>query len=89
MKITTNSGIKLEIDERILDDMRFARLFSKLKKEKSADTSFELIDFIFGGSDNAEVFLNEVANRNDGICSEKALAAEITDILQALNTKKS
>ena len=89
MKITTKSGIQLEIDERITDDMRFARLFSKLRKDKTADTSFELIDFIFGGGENTEKFMDAVAEKNDGVCSQEALAAEITEILQALNTKKS
>ena len=36
MKIKTKSGIQLEIDERITDDMRFARLFSKLRKNNTA-----------------------------------------------------
>jgi hypothetical protein len=89
MKIKTKSGIQLEIDERITDDMRFARLFSKLRKDKTADTSFELIDFIFGGGENTEKFMDAVAEHNDGICTQEALASEITEILQALNTKKS
>ena len=89
MKITTNSGIQLEIDERITDDMRFARLFAKLRKNKNSGAAFELIDFMFGSEENAEVVLNEVAAKNDGICTESALTAEITDILKALNTKKS
>lgn len=85
----TKSGIQFTVDERILKDMRFARLFADLRKEKTTQAAFALIDFIFGGKDNSNIFMDAVAEKNDGVCDEATLTKELNEILTALNAKKS
>lgn len=88
IKGKTNSGIKFEIDERILKDMRFARLYANVKTQKTANAAFKLIDFIFGGEANSEAFMDAVAQKNDGLCDEATLSKELNEILNALSAKK-
>ncbi len=85
----THSGIQFAIDERILKDMRFARLYANVKTKKTTYDLFKFIDFIFGGEQNAEVFLNAVAEKNNGLCDEATLSKELNEILEALSAKKS
>lgn len=88
IKGKTNSGIQFAVDERILKDMRFARLFAELREKKTTQAAFKLIDFIFGGSEASETFMNAVAEKNDGICDEVTLTKELNEILSAMNAKK-
>lgn len=88
----TKSGIKFEIDERIKDDARLLYVLTQIQREdtpveKKGQLVFDLLGIIFGDSD-IMVFMNEVAEKNDGICSTEVMISELNDIFDAINAKK-
>ena len=93
VKGKTKSGIAFEVDERIKDDTRLMHLIVKMK---NASDSIEagvamnqLLALIFGSDENTYTFMNEVAGKYDGVCSPDNMFAELTEILDSINAKKS
>ena len=93
VKGKTKSGIAFEIDERIKDDTRLMTLIVKMKDAtdtiEAGKALNQLLALIFGSDDNAYTFMNEVAERNEGVCSPDNMFAELTEILDSINAKKS
>ena len=94
VKGTTKSGIAFELDERIKDDARLTYLLVKIQKTAESaslmDTGRamnELLDLIFGSDENTFMFMNEVADKHDGVCSTAVMLEELTEMLDALNAK--
>ena len=90
----TKSGIKFAVDERIKNDVRFLYKISKVQNTALADEErngalFEVLDFVFGGTEGMEAFMDAVTSANDGVCSIDAMTAELTEIFEALNAKNS
>jgi len=92
IKSKTKSGIKFQINEKIKDD---TRLFQYVTEMQSDDTQtqtqalFDMLGLMFGGRQGVIAFQNEVANRHEGVCTTELLIAELSEVLEALNLKKS
>lgn len=92
VKGTTKSGIDFSIDERITGDTRFLMYTVDLQDSDPVVQSkalFSLLEFIFGGREGLVSFQNTVAAAHDGICTSELLTSEFTEIMEALNAKKS
>ena len=91
MKGTTKSGIKYELDERIKDDARLIHLLVRVQKSdeliKTAEAMNDLLVLFFGSDDNVYAFMNEVADKHDGVCSTENMLLELTEMLDALKAK--
>lgn len=94
MKGETKSGIKFEMDERIKDDTRILYYLTFLQTPDidPMDASkgiFELLGLIFGSQENVLAFMNEVADKNKGVCDTKTMLTELTEMFEILGSKKS
>lgn len=94
VKGKTKSGIKFSLDERIKDDARLLFLIvqiqsDKVSVERKGALVFDLLNIIFGNEDNVMEFMDEVASKHDGFCSNEILMAELNDIFEALGAKNS
>ena len=89
MKITTKSGFKCEVNENILDDRGFLRLYSALMKEP--EDPFELFDEMelkLLGEKGAAALSKHII-KTYGYESVKATSDEIGEIVAALNPSKN
>lgn len=92
VKGKTKSGIKYQIDERIKDDTRLYQFATEMQgtdAQKQSQALFDLLGLIFGGRDGVIEFQNTVANVHEGVCTTEFLMAELTEIMEAINLKKS
>ena len=92
VKGKTKSGISFELDERIKDDSRLLLLLTRIQQKKDdaievGKAMNELFDLIFGSFEETYAFMNEVASKNEGICSTEILLAEITEMFNAIQAK--
>ena len=93
VKGKTKSGIKYQINEGIRDDARLLYLLVQLQSEDVSMEAkgkivFDMLTLIFG-NDGVMAFMNEVADKHDGICSTEAMLAEMNEILESVNAKNS
>lgn len=91
VKGKTKSGIKYQINEGIRDDARLLYLLVQLQSEDVSMEAkgkivFDMLTLIFG-NDGVMAFMNEVADKHDGICSTEAMLAEMNEILESVNAK--
>lgn len=92
VKGKTKSGINFEIDERIKDDVRLYQYLTELQgndDEGKGVAFFDMLKLIFGGRDGMIAFQNAVASVHDGVCSSDVMTAELTEIMEKINLKKS
>ena len=94
VKGKTQSGIKYSLDERIKDDARLLYILiqiqsDKVSVERKGALIFQFLNMIFGNDDKVMEFMDEVASKHDGICSNDVLIAEINDIFSAIGAKNS
>lgn len=94
IKGKTNSGIKFELDERVKDDARVLYMLVQIQNdsvpaERKGVLVFEMLKLVFGSDDGVMTFMNEVAQKNDGICSTEVLLKELNEIFEALGAKNS
>lgn len=92
IKGKTNSGIKFELDERVKDDARVLYMLVQIQNdsvsaERKGVLVFEMLKLVFGSDDGVMTFMNEVAQKNDGICSTGVLLKELNEIFEALGAK--
>jgi hypothetical protein len=90
IKGKTSSGLSFAIDSRIKDDVRLLYYLTKAKNKdvpsiEQAEAVMSMLGLIFG--DNLEVFINEVANRHNGVADVTSLVSEISEIFDAINLK--
>lgn len=93
VKGKTKSGIKYQINEAIRDDARLLYLLVQLQSDNVAVETkgkivFDMLTLIFG-NDGVMPFMNEVADKHDGVCSTEAMLTEMNEILESINTKNS
>ena len=93
VKGKTKSGIRFEINEAIREDTRLLFLLVQLQSndvpvEKKSEVLFKMLALIFG-DEGVMPFMNEVANKHDGVCSTEAMVSELNEILESINAKKS
>lgn len=93
VKGKTKSGIKYQINEAIREDTRLLFLLVQLQSkdvpvEKKSEVMFNMLTLIFG-AEGVMPFMNEVANKHNGVCSTEAMVAELNEILESINAKNS
>lgn len=90
MKVTTTTGFKCEVDERVLDDYR---LVDSMRKLNSSDemTMIEglttIVDLILGKE--KERLFEHIMSYSDGFVNKNAMDSETREIVQALKLKNS
>lgn len=92
VKGTTKSGINFEIDERIKEDTRLVQFSTEMHSDDELIRSqalFDMLGLIFGGRNGVLSFQNTVASVHEGVCSTEYLIAELSEIMEAVNLKKS
>ena len=90
MKITTKSGFKFDLDEKILNDWRFVEAIadgdSEDEHEKLRGTRM-LVNLMFGEEKNRLV--EHLMNKNGGYAPVDAIRAEMESVLTKYNALKN
>lgn len=94
IKGKTKSGIKYTVDENIKKDARFSfycakAMNEKLEEAERSNAIFTMISLLLGSEDNLIVFMNEVANKHNGVCNVEVMMSEINEIIEGIDAKKS
>ncbi|MBR4406078.1 MAG: hypothetical protein IKT30_06860 [Bacteroidaceae bacterium] len=94
IKGKTTSGIKFNLDERIKDDSRLLYLLIQIQSDKvtierKGALVFDMLNLVFGSDENVMAFMEEVASKHDGFCTNDTLLAELNEIFEALGAKNS
>ena len=94
IKGKTKSGIKFNLDERIKDDARLLYMLvqiqsDKVSTERKGTLVFEMLNIVFGSEEGVMIFMDEVASKHDGFCTNDVLLAELNEIFEALGAKNS
>ena len=91
VKGKTKSGIAFKIDERIKDDARVTYLLVRMQSDieplEVGRAMNDLLALIFGSSGGVYAFMNEVAAKHGGVCSNESMLQEITEIFEAIKAK--
>ena len=92
IKGKTKSGIKFNLDERIKDDSRLLYLLIQIQSDKvtierKGALVFDLLNIVFGSEEGVMTFMEEVASKHDGYCTNDVLLAELNEIFEALGAK--
>lgn len=91
MKVTTKSGFKCEINERVLDDWRFVRAIAKSTSDDANDKlrgAIDIVTLIMG--DNEEAFYKYLSSKDpDGIVSESAVTDDLVSIIDQIKALKN
>lgn len=91
MKVTTKSGFKCDVNERVLDDWRFVKAIAKSTSDDANDKlrgAIDIVSLIMG--DNEEAFYKHLASKDpDGIVSETAVTDDLVSIIDKLKTLKN
>lgn len=92
VKGKTSSGIQFTLDKRIKDDARLLFWLSRIQRDdlevmERNNALFSLLELIFGSGDGLNAFLNEVANKHDGVADITSLMNELNDMFEALAIK--
>lgn len=91
MKVTTKSGFKCEINERVLDDWRFVRAIAKSKSDDANDKlrgAIDIVSLIMG--DNEEAFYKYLSSKDpDGIVSESVVTDDLVSIIDQIKALKN
>lgn len=85
IKGKTTSGFEFEVDERMLKDMRFVRVFRAWQKNNFAEA--DVLDYILGEA-GARKLEDHLADK-DGFVDCDKVAGEIGEILEIVSEKDS
>ena len=90
-RITTKSGFKLELDERILDDWRVVKALGKADDDKNPGemlaASVELVGLIFGKDE--ERLMEHIKEKNDGFVPTTVIKEELLSVFTRLKSLKN
>lgn len=92
IKGKTKSGIDFEINERIKEDARFLKYATQMQgndPNKALDAMYKMFNLVFGTEEAAEKFMDDIAQKNDGICDQETLVNEFKEIIESTEIKKS
>lgn len=88
MKITTKSGFKCEVKENIKKDWRFLKAIAKCNNNNTIlEGGIELENLLLGAE--GVKALESHVQTEDGYIDTEKLFAEITEIIEALDTTKN
>lgn len=94
VKGKTKSGIQFQLDERIKDDARFLYYLSQINNEKldvvdRSGNVVSMLKLIFGTEEGVLQFMDAVAAVNNGVCDNKTMLSELSEMFDALDAKNS
>ena len=91
MKVTTKSGFKFEIDERVIEDYR---MIEALKKADNTDDpgemlngTVEVVNLVFG-ADKARL-MEHIKGQNDGFVPTSAMREELDSVFARVKALKN
>lgn len=91
MKVKTLSGIKCDIDERILDDWRFLKALkkadNKVDQSEAITGTVELVEIVFGKSEDA--IMESIAKKNNGYIPQDAIKDELLNVIGQVKELKN
>lgn len=91
MKVTTKSGFKCEVNERILDDWRFTRAIAKSHSDdpnEKMNAAVDMVSLILGKQENA--FYEHLSKKSsDGIVDEEVVTADLVSIISKIKAIKN
>lgn len=91
MKITTKTGFKFEVDERIFSDYRFVDAISEASdpdnKVGELRATTKLVDLVFGNKKKA--FLDHISKKNDGFIPAEVVNNELQFVITEYNALKN
>lgn len=91
MKVTTRSGFKFELDERIIDDWRVVKAMTKADNTDNPEDmlrgSTELVALIFGKDEDRLV--RHIMEHNDGYAPVDALKDELLSVFTRVKALKN
>jgi len=83
MEITTKTGFKCDINEKMLTDYRFVKAIAKTKSKDiliRASALFDLVELLIG--DDSELIAH--CTTEDGIANTERVEEEILDIIKQM-----
>lgn len=90
MKVTTKSGFKCDINEKCLNDWRFAKAVAKTHsadENERLSAAVDLVSLIL--RENEEPYYDYVADKNEGIVPEEIVTEDLTSIIEQIKTLKN
>lgn len=90
MKVTTKSGFKCDINDKVLDDWRFARAVARTHSDddnERINAAVDLVSLIL--RDNEEAYYKYVEKKNDGIVSEDIVTNDLVSIIEQIKALKN
>ena len=91
MKITTKTGFKFEVDERIFTDYRFVDAIAQASdtenKVGELKATAELVNLVFGSQKKA--FMDHIAKKNDGFVPAEIVNDELQYVFTEYNELKN
>lgn len=91
MKITTKTGFKFDVDERVFSDYRFVDAVAEASdpddKVGELRATTKLVDLVFG--DKKKAFMDHVAKKNDGFIPAEVVNNELQYVITEYNALKN
>ena len=91
MKITTKTGFKFDVDERVFSDYRFVDAIAEASnpddKVGELKGTTKLVDLVFG--DKKKAFMDHVAKKNDGFIPAEVVNSELQYVITEYNAIKN
>lgn len=90
MKVTTKSGFKCDINDKVLDDWRFARAVARTHSDddnERINAAVDLVSLIL--RDNEDAYYKYVEKKNDGIVSEDIVTSDLVSIIEQIKALKN
>ena len=90
MQVKTKSGFKCNINDKVLDDWRFARAVARTHSDSDTDriqAAVDLVSLIL--RDNEEAYYKYVESKNDGIVSEDIVTSDLLSIIEQIKALKN
>ncbi len=93
MKKFKVGDIELEVNPKIMEDMRFAVQYAHLTDNKRSEQAHMvdfvgLCDFMFG-EENIPLIMDELAKDNDGVCTPETFGAWLGGVLEEISEVKN
>ena len=91
MKITTKTGFKFDVDERVFSDYRFVDAIAEASnpddKVGELKGTTKLVDLVFG--DKKKAFMDHIAKKNDGFIPAEVVNNELQYVITEYNAIKN
>lgn len=91
MKITTKTGFKFDVDERVFSDYRFVDAIAEASnpddKVGELKGTTKLVDLVFG--DKKKAFMDHIAKKNDGFIPAEVVNNELQYVITEYNALKN